>query len=104
MCFETVVEACLERVTWTPTNSRQPRGYHAGKKINCRKLHAMLDTDSRPLVLQAHQASVQVWMVAGPLPKASCRAVADSAYSGHARRLAHLHGHLDCSRVIPSTL
>ena len=33
-----------------------PRGYDAGKKIKGRKRHAMVDTDGRALVLQAHPA------------------------------------------------
>ena len=36
-----------------------PRGYDAGKKIKGRKRHAMVDTDGRALVIQAHPADVQ---------------------------------------------
>ena len=36
-----------------------PRGYDAGKKIKGRKRHAMVDTDGRILVIQAHPADVQ---------------------------------------------
>jgi putative transposase len=65
-----------------------PRGYDAGKKINGRKRHAMVDTDGRALVLQAHAASNQDRDGAVPLLMASRRAFpfvehvfADSAYA-----------------------
>ena len=38
---------------------RPPRGYDAGKKIKGRKRHALVDTDGRGLVLEAHPASIQ---------------------------------------------
>lgn len=64
-----------------------PRGYDAGKKIKGRKRHAMVDTDARPLVLQAHAAATQDCDGAVPLLKASRKsfpfvelAFADSAY------------------------
>ena len=41
------------------TEADGPRGYDAGKKINGRKRHALVDTDGRGLELQAHAASVQ---------------------------------------------
>ncbi|SEF14573.1 Transposase [Rhizobiales bacterium GAS191] len=41
------------------TEAGGPRGYDAGKKINGRKRHAMVDTDGRALVLQVHPASIQ---------------------------------------------
>lgn len=64
-----------------------PRGYDAGKKIKGRKRHAMVDTDGRALVLQAHPAGIQDRDGAIPLLKASRKsfpfveiAFADSAY------------------------
>src|SRR6185437_5688737 len=64
------------------------RGYDAGKKVNRRKRHAMVDTDGRGLVLQVHQASVQDRDGAIPLLRASRpwfpfveRVFADSAYA-----------------------
>ena len=64
-----------------------PRGYDAGKKIKGRKRHAMVDTDGRILVVQAHPANVQDRDGAIPLLQASRRsfpfverAFADSAY------------------------
>ena len=41
------------------TEAGGPRGYDAGKKIKGRKRHAMVDTDGRPLVIQAHSADIQ---------------------------------------------
>ena len=41
------------------TEAGGPRGYDAGKKINGRKRHALVDTDGRSLELQVHPASVQ---------------------------------------------
>jgi transposase len=48
-----------------------PRGYDAGKKIKGRKRHAMVDTDGRALVIQAHPADIQDRDGAVPLLKAS---------------------------------
>ena len=63
-----------------------PRGYDAAKKIKGRKRHAMVDTDGRALVIQAHPADVQDRDGAVPLLEASRRsfpfvelAFADSA-------------------------
>lgn len=65
-----------------------PRGYDAGKKIKGRKRHAMVDTDGRALVIQAHPADIQDRDGAVPLLKASRGsfpfvelAFADSAYN-----------------------
>lgn len=41
------------------TESGGGRGYDAGTKIKGRKRHAMVDTDGRPLVIQAHSADIQ---------------------------------------------
>ena len=64
-----------------------PRGYDAGKKIKGRKRHAVVDTDGRALVIQAHPADIQDRDGAVPLLKVSRRsfpfverAFADSAY------------------------
>ena len=71
-----------------------PRGYDAGKKIKGRKRHAMVDTDGRALMIQAHPADVQDRDGAVPLLKASRSsfpfielAFADSAYG--AQRVKH---------------
>jgi transposase len=71
------------------TEAGGPRGYDAGKKINGRKRHALVDTDGRGLELQVHPASLQDRDGAPPVLKAS-RArfpfietiFADSAYAG----------------------
>ena len=70
------------------TESGGPRGYDAGKKIKGRKRHAMVDTDGRALVFQAHAADIQDRDGAVPLLQASRRsfpfvelAFADSAYN-----------------------
>jgi transposase len=52
---------------------RGPRGYDAGKKINGRKRHALIDTDGRGLVLEPHPASIQDRDGGGPLLRASRR-------------------------------
>jgi transposase len=64
------------------------RGYDAGKKVQGRKRHAMVDTDGRPLVLQCTPASVQDRDGAVPLLRTSRRrfpfvrrAFADAAYA-----------------------
>lgn len=66
-----------------------PRGYDAGKKINGRKRHALVDTDGRALVLFPHPASIQDRDGAGPLLQASRRpfpfirkVFADAGYQG----------------------
>ena len=75
------------------TEAGGPRGYDAGKRVNGRKRHALVDTDGRALMLQTHPASVQDRDGAIPLLKASRRAYpfverafADSGYA--ARRVA----------------
>jgi putative transposase len=80
--------AVIDSQSVKTTESGGPRGYDAGKKINGRKRHAMVDTDGRPLKLQVHPACVQDRDGAIPLLKASrCRfpfvelAFADSAYA-----------------------
>jgi hypothetical protein len=41
------------------TEAGGPRGYDAGKKVNGRKRHALVDTNARGLVIEPHPASVQ---------------------------------------------
>ncbi len=71
-----------------------PRGYDAGKKVNGRKRHALVDTDGRALVLFPHPASIQDRDGGGPILQASRRpfpfikkVFADSGYQ--ADRVAH---------------
>ena len=48
-----------------------PAANDAGKKIKGRKRHALVDTDGRGLVLEAHPASIQDRHGGGPLLCAS---------------------------------
>jgi putative transposase len=80
--------AVIDSQSVRTTEAGSPRGYDAGKKINGRKRHALVDTDGRPLVLHCHPASVQDRDGALPLLRASRprfpfveRAFADAAYA-----------------------
>jgi putative transposase len=80
--------AVIDSQSVKTTEAGGPRGYDAGKRINGRKRHAMVDTDGRGLKLQVHPASVQDRDGAIPLLQASHalysfleRAFADSAYA-----------------------
>jgi putative transposase len=71
------------------TEAGGPRGYDAGKKINGRKRHALIDTDGPGLVLEPHPASIQDRDGGAPLLRASRRifpfiqpVFADSGYAG----------------------
>ena len=64
-----------------------PRGFDAAKKVKGRKRHALVDTDGRALVIQAHRADIQDRDGAIPVLRASrrsypfvTRTFADSAY------------------------
>jgi transposase len=81
--------AVIDSQSVKTTEAGGPRGYDAGKKINGRKRHVMVDTDGRGLMLQLHEASVQDRDGAIPLLRASRallpfieRVFADSAYAG----------------------
>jgi putative transposase len=69
------------------TEAGGPRGYDAGKKINGRKRHALVDTDGRALIIEPHPASIQDRDGGGPVLEASRRffpfierAFADAGY------------------------
>ncbi len=44
--------AIIDSQSVKTTEAGGPRGYHAGKKINGRKRHALVDTDGRALVIE----------------------------------------------------
>ena len=81
--------AIIDSQTVKTTEAVGPRGYDAGKKINGRKRHALVDTDGRGLMLEPHPASVQDRDGGGPLLCASrrifpfiLRVFADGGYAG----------------------
>ena len=80
--------AVIDSQSVKATEARGPRGYDAGKKINGRKRHAMVDTDGRLLDLYVSPADAQDRDGAMPLLKTSRRrhplverAYADTAYN-----------------------
>ena len=81
--------AIIDSQSVKTTEAGGPRGYDAGKKINGRKRHALVDTDGRALVIEPHPASIQDRDGGGPLLGVSRRAFpfiekvfADSGYAG----------------------
>ena len=81
--------AIIDSQSVKTTEAGGARGYDAGKKINGRKRHALVDTDGRGLVLEPHPASIQDRDGGGPLLRVSRRifpfiqrVFADSGYAG----------------------
>jgi putative transposase len=81
--------AIIDSQSVKTTEAGGPRGYDAGKKVNGRKRHALVDTDGRGLVIEAHPASVQDRDGGGPLLSLSRRSFpfiervfADAGYAG----------------------
>jgi transposase len=81
--------AIIDSQSVKTTEAGGPRGYDAGKKVNGRKRHALVDTDGRGLVIEPHPASIQDRDGGGSLLQASRRifpfiqrVFADSGYAG----------------------
>jgi len=79
--------AIIDSQSVKTTEAGGPRGYDAGKKVNGRKRHALVDTDGRALLIEPHPASIQDRDGGGPLLDASRRffpfierAFADAGY------------------------
>jgi transposase len=70
--------AIIDSQSVKTTEAGGPRGYDAGKKVNGRKRHALVDTDGRGLVIEPHPASIQD-RAASPFIQ---RVFADSGYAG----------------------
>jgi transposase len=81
--------AIIDSQSVKTTEAGGPRGYDAGKKVNGRKRHALVDTEGRGLVLEPHPASIQDRRGGGPLMRVLRRffpfiqrVFADSGYLG----------------------
>ncbi len=81
--------AIIDSQSVKTTEAGGPRGYDAGKKINGRKRHTLVDTDGRGLILEPHPANIQDRDSGGPLLHASRglfpfieKVFADSGYAG----------------------
>ena len=92
--------AIIDSQSVKTTEAGGPRGYDAGKRINGRKRHALVDTDGRGLVLEPHPASIQDRDGGGPL----LQGFAGSSHSSNAVRRQRLcrregcEGHFHCCR------
>jgi putative transposase len=81
--------AVIDSQSVKTTEAGGPRGYDAGKKINGRKRHALVDTDGRGLVIEPHPAGIQdrdggrsLLLASRALFPFVAKVFADSAYAG----------------------
>ena len=88
--------AIIDSQSVKTTEAGGPRGYDAGKKINGRKRHALVDTDGRGLMLEPHPASTKNprrrWAASAGLCVASSRSSSGSSLTvdTRVRRLPRL--------------
>ena len=93
--------AIIDSQSVKTTEADGPRGYDAGKKIKGRKRHALVDTDGRGLVLEAHPASIQDRDGGGPLlcaSRGSFPFIEKPLCRQRLRRREGRHGHRDRRR------
>jgi transposase len=102
--------AIIDSQSVKTTEAGGPRGYDAGKKVNGRKRHALVDTDGRALLLEPHPADIQDRDAGGPLLRASRalfpfieRVFADSAYN-HQRVIAATRILVEIVRKLPEQI
>ena len=93
--------AIIDSQSVKTTEAGGPRGYDAGKRVNGRKRHALVDTDGRGLVLEPHPASIQDRDGGGPLLRVL--AVHLPVHPARLRRQRICRregrqGHVDCGR------
>ena len=65
------IEGIIDSQSVKATEAGGPRGYDAGKKVNGRKRHALVDTDGRALLVEPHPANIQDRDGGGALLQAS---------------------------------
>lgn len=73
--------AIIDSQSLKTTEADGSRGYDAGKKINGRKRHALVDTDGRGLIIEPHAASIQDRDGSGPSLSQSCGRIPISSAS-----------------------
>ena len=74
--------AIIDSQSIKTTEAGGPGGYDAGKKVNGRKRHALVDTDGRGLGIEPHPASVQDRDGGARCSVSRERVFADAGYAG----------------------